>query len=63
MLLILLYNLYPRCLSAQLNDGLEQVCKIIGGEDISGLSDNSIKEMLWEYYFNVEKTVQWALGQ
>lgn len=45
-----------------MNDGLEQVRLIIGDEDVSELSDNSIKEALWEYYFDVEKTVQWSLG-
>lgn len=49
-------------IQAQMNDGLEQVRLIIGGEDVSELSDNSIKDALWEYYFDVEKTVQWSLG-
>jgi hypothetical protein len=45
-----------------MNDGLEQVRLNIGGEDVSELSDTSIKDALWEYYFDVEKTIQWALG-
>ena len=49
-------------LLAQLNDGLGQVRSIIGGEDVCGISDDSIREVLWEYYFNVEKTVRWAVG-
>ena len=49
-------------IQVQMNDGLEQVRLIIGGEDVSELSDNSIKDALWEYYFDVEKTVQWSLG-
>jgi len=46
-----------------MSDGLQQVRRTIGSEDLSGLSDNSIKEMLWEYYFDVEKTIKWAAGQ
>jgi len=49
-------------IQAQMNDGLEQVRLIIGGEDVSELSDKSIKDALWEYYFDVEQTIQWALG-
>ncbi len=35
---------------------------VIGGEDVSLISDNSIKDVLWEYYLDVEKTIQWAVG-
>ena len=49
-------------IEAQMNDGLEQVRLIIGDVDVSELSDNSIKDALWEYYFDVEKTIQWSLG-
>ncbi|KAF9482030.1 hypothetical protein BDN70DRAFT_488629 [Pholiota conissans] len=47
----------------QMNDGLEQVRRVIGNEDVSGLSDNSIKDALWEYYFDVEKTITWAFEE
>ena len=45
-----------------MNDGLEQVRLIVGDADVSGLSDNSIKDVLWDSYFSIEKTVNWALG-
>ncbi|KAF8803783.1 hypothetical protein BYT27DRAFT_7108972 [Phlegmacium glaucopus] len=48
---------------AQMNDGLEQVRLVIGDEVVSELSDDSIKDALWEYYFHIEKTVQWALEE
>ena len=58
----MLESVQAEYIQAQMNDGLEQVRLIIGDEDVSELSDNSIKEALWEYYFDVEKTVQWSLG-
>jgi hypothetical protein len=42
--------------------GLEQVRAIIGEEDVSGLSDRTLKDSLWDCYFDVQKTVQWAVG-
>jgi len=35
---------------------------VIGGGDVSLLPDNTIKDVLWEHYFDVEKTIQWAVG-
>lgn len=58
----MLASVHAEFIQAQMNDGLEQVRLIIGNEDMAGLSDDSIKDTLWEYYFNIEKTVQWALG-
>ncbi|KAF8901630.1 hypothetical protein CPB84DRAFT_1846637 [Gymnopilus junonius] len=48
---------------AQMNDALDQVKLVIGNKAQSGLSDNAIRDVLWEYYFDVEKTVQWALEE
>ncbi|KIM45904.1 hypothetical protein M413DRAFT_23715 [Hebeloma cylindrosporum] len=59
----MLESVRAECIQAQMNDGLEQVRLIIGGEDVSELSDNSIKDALWEYYFDVEKTIQWSLEE
>lgn len=50
-------------LKAQLHESLKQVRGVLGGEEVSGLSDEDIKETLWHYYFDVEQTVQWAIGQ
>jgi hypothetical protein len=58
----LLASVHAEYVQAQMNDGLEQVRLVIGDEVTSELSDNSIKDALWEYYFDIERTVQWALG-
>lgn len=58
----MLASVHAEYAQAQINDGLEQVRLIIGNEVTSELSDNSIKDALWEYYFDIERTVQWALG-
>ena len=48
--------------AARLNDGLDQVREIVGGPDVSGLSDEQIKDVLWDYEFDIEETTQWAIG-
>ena len=58
----MLASVHAEYAQAQMNDGLEQVRLVIGNEVTSELSDNSIKDALWEYYFDIERTVQWALG-
>lgn len=45
-----------------MNDGLEQVRIIIGDDETSGISDDAIKDVLWETYFDIEQTTEWALG-
>ena len=49
-------------ITALLNDGLDRVRETIGDEDNTGFSDTAIKGFLWNCYFDVEKTVQWAIG-
>ncbi|KAF8665717.1 hypothetical protein AX16_000167 [Volvariella volvacea WC 439] len=46
----------------QLDESLEQVRKVIGDAQTSGLSDQELKDRLWEWYFNVESTIRWAFG-
>ncbi|PPR02456.1 hypothetical protein CVT24_002005, partial [Panaeolus cyanescens] len=48
---------------AQMNDGLEQVRQVIGSADFSGVSDQSIKDALWDSYFDVDHTIQWAMDE
>jgi len=43
-------------------DGLEQVRSILGDQEQSGCSDQAIKDALWEFYFDVDKSVVWLLG-
>lgn len=45
-----------------MNDGLEQVRIIIGDDGASGISDAEIKDVLWETFFDIEQTTEWALG-
>ena len=47
---------------AQMISALEQVRAILGDEDASGFSDQTLRDCLWEYFFDVEKTIQWATG-
>lgn len=46
-----------------MNRGLDQVRAILGDENSSGFSDKDIKDTLWHYFFDEEKTIQWALGE
>ncbi|KAJ7499230.1 hypothetical protein FB451DRAFT_1384948 [Mycena latifolia] len=48
---------------ALLNDGLDRIRDIIGGPDVSGLSDDQIKDVLWDCHFDIEETTQWALEE
>jgi HBS1 N-terminus len=47
---------------AKMISGLEQVRKVLGDEDASGLSDQTLKDTLWDCFFDVDKTIQWAIG-
>jgi len=42
--------------------GLESVRAVIGNPETSGLSDTTLRDVLWEYYFDIERTIQWAIG-
>jgi len=43
-------------------DGLEQVRNILGDQEHSGVSDQAIKDALWEFFFDVDKSVVLLLG-
>ena len=59
---ISLASVRAELVEAQMNDGLEQVRLVIGDQDMSEISDNTIKDVLWDYFFDIEKTIQWAIG-
>ncbi len=40
----------------------EQLISVLGDSNTTGLSDKEVKAALWEAYFNVEETIEWALG-
>ncbi|KAG5716065.1 HBS1-like protein [Termitomyces sp. T112] len=48
---------------AQLLHSLEEVRQVIGDEYVSGFPDNELKDVLWEYFFDTEKTIHWALEE
>ncbi|KAF8211450.1 hypothetical protein K438DRAFT_1958558 [Mycena galopus ATCC 62051] len=48
---------------ALLNDGLERIREIVGGPESSGLSDATIKDIIWECEFDFEETLQWVLEE
>ena len=52
----------PLPITEQLDVALAQARSIIGPEESCGISDVQIKDAAWEYYFDVEKTVEWLLG-
>ncbi|KNZ79571.1 HBS1-like protein [Termitomyces sp. J132] len=42
---------------------IEEVRQVIGDEYVSGFPDNELKDVLWEYFFDTEKTIHWALEE
>ena len=51
------------CRLALMEDGLIQVREVVGSEEQSGLADNKIKDALWEFYFDIDKTIRWCMGE
>lgn len=47
---------------ARMNDSFDQVRLHVGEESETGLSDQAIKGVLWDTFFNIEETTRWALG-
>lgn len=43
-------------------DGLEQIRNILGDQEQSGCTDQDIKDALWEFFFDVDKSVVWLTG-
>lgn len=41
---------------------LERVRAIVGVEQDCGIGDAAIREALWEYYFDIDQTVDWVFG-
>lgn len=53
---------HPDRATAQMIDGLEQVRNILGDQERSGCTEQNIKDALWEFFFDVEKSVVWLQG-
>ncbi|KAG6850053.1 hypothetical protein H0H93_001869 [Arthromyces matolae] len=48
---------------ARLLHALEEVRQVLGDENVSGLSDREIKDVIWEFFFDVQETIRWALDE
>lgn len=46
-----------------MDSGFDHVRSILGDEDAADVTDHKIKESLWHYYFDGEKTVAWLLEE
>jgi elongation factor 1 alpha-like protein len=44
-----------------MSKGLKRVREVLDAS--SGITDDEIRDALWYYYFNVEKTVNWLVGK
>lgn len=54
--------LIAECMTAQMAHGLQQIRQVIG-YDIPDLTDESIQETLWFYYFDVAKSITYLLSE
>ncbi|KAK0231134.1 hypothetical protein IW262DRAFT_460489 [Armillaria fumosa] len=48
---------------AELNATFEQVREVIGDEETTGISEREIKDYLWDCFFKVDQTIQWAFDE
>jgi elongation factor 1 alpha-like protein len=44
-----------------MEDGLEKIREILGTEEQTGLSDQTINQTLWDAWFDVDKALGWLL--
>ncbi|CDZ96597.1 ef tu gtp-binding domain protein [Phaffia rhodozyma] len=47
----------------QMDSALAHVRSTLGPQETSGFSDKEIKDSLWYYYFDAEKTISWLLEE
>ena len=52
----------PHVCSATLNSALEEVHRLVGDEEKTGVADKLVRDVLWDNYFDIEKTVEWMCG-
>ncbi|KAF8845633.1 hypothetical protein BDN67DRAFT_1006911 [Paxillus ammoniavirescens] len=48
---------------AQMESGYEHIRAILGDEAVSGLDEGFIKDTLWQFYFDIEKSVSWLYDE
>jgi len=46
-----------------MDSGLDHVRSLLGDAGTSDLTDKQIKDSLWYYYFDAEKTVAWLIEE
>lgn len=49
--------------TVQMESGLQHVRSLLGSSDESGISDKEVKDSLWYYFFDADKTVEWLLAE
>lgn len=49
--------------SARLDDTVEQVREVIGSESTSGISDAFLKDVAWNNYFDVGRSIEEVMGE
>jgi hypothetical protein len=54
---------YANGWSVQMNHGLEVVLELVGPSSETGIPDSAIRDALWEYYFDINQTVEWVYGE
>jgi hypothetical protein len=47
--------------AAKMEEGLEKIKEILGTEEETGLSDQTINQTLWDAWFDVDKALGWLL--
>jgi hypothetical protein len=46
-----------------MEDGLERVRTLLGDVEQSGLTDQEVRDTLWDAYFNFDKAIEWLIGR
>jgi elongation factor 1 alpha-like protein len=46
-----------------MNHGLDTVREMVGSAEATGIPDSAIRDALWEYYFDVNQTIDWVFGK
>ncbi|KIJ19883.1 hypothetical protein PAXINDRAFT_166094 [Paxillus involutus ATCC 200175] len=48
---------------AQMESAYEHIRAILGDEAVSGLDEGFIKDTLWQFYFDIEKSISWLYDE
>lgn len=53
---------YTKSCLEQFDMAFAEARSIVGPSETSGISDMQLKNAIWDFYFDVEKSVDWLLG-